>query len=476
MVNRFRMSLVAVLVAIAVIASACSDDSSTAAEGATGTEAAYIDSVEAISTEMGTTIEDAFDSAFENSEGRSFEQLLPGYSVALGTAISAELDALAQIEALDPPAAFETDHERIIEASRGRIEALTRQQAAADTGDTELIAQIDLELGSIMRDVLADLSPELTSYVVTTDRGDAAAVLFGDLDAEETEYLDAVATGWDEFNRRNRAFTETLQQSYSSNELLLLALLDAGAGEAFAAVRTVIVGIDPPPSYVEGHARLLAYLDEAVALDTTIAEAAETGNVVAFEVANYDLSLAGGRYSLEAPASLVAVNSDPANLVPPDDLPAAAYGEALWQSLQRFRILALERQVGSGVFPIVSDDKLAEAMALVLPTNIELTEESVAVIEALAPPAEFQAGHDRILAYLRGLIELRQSILQAATAGDLETLQTYGVLGGFAADRAETELWCAALADLGDDPIEPITATFFRPFAGGSLDRLCPAG
>ena len=149
------------------------------------------------------------------------------------------------------------------------------------------------------------------------------------------------------------------------------------------------------------------------------------------------------------PLSLVAVNGDPADLVPPEDLPGDAYGEALWQALQRFRILALRHQVSSGVFPIISDDKLAEGLALIVPTHIQLTEESVASVEALAPPAEFQAGHDRILAYLRELVELRQSVLQAATAGDLETLRTYGELGGFAAERAETELWCAALSRSG---------------------------
>ena len=141
----------------------------------------------------------------------------------------------------------------------------------------------------------------------------------------------------------------------------------------------------------------------------------------------------------------------------------------------RERMQADDHLLNSGVFPIIGDDKLAQALAAIVPTAIQLTEEAVAGVEALAAPAEFQAGHDRILAYLRGLVELRQSVLQAAAAGDLETLRTYGELGSFAAERAETELWCAARADLADDPIEPITATFFRPFEVPTADQLCPA-
>ena len=96
MVNRFRVSLVVVFVAIAVIASACAGDASTepeataspespeSPESAVSTEAEYIDSVEAISADMGALIEETFDSVFADAEGRSFESLLPEFSGASG--------------------------------------------------------------------------------------------------------------------------------------------------------------------------------------------------------------------------------------------------------------------------------------------------------------------------------------------------------------------------------------------------------
>jgi hypothetical protein len=486
--SRFQVRAVVVLTAVALLAGACggngsaeaeaaeTENGSAEAETAETQAAAYLESVDAIMSDSDAIIEETFDAVFVGTEGVTFESLLPEFSDALGTVIATERDALALFEALDPPEMFVADHEQVIEAMVDQIDAQTRQRAAADAGDTELISQIDVELRSIDRESMAGLSPQLVEYLVGSDGGLGVAALFVDLEVEEVEYLDAVATGWDEFRRRNQAFGEALERSYSSNERLLLALLDAGAGEAFAAVRAVIVEIDPPQSYVDGHAQLLAYLDETVALDTAIAEAAESGDVVAFEVANFQLGLAGNRFALEAPASLVAVNQDPADLAEPEDLPGGAYGEALWQELQRFRILALRPQTNTGVFVIISDDKLAESLAITTPTVIQLTEEAATGIEALTPPAEFEAGHERVLTYLRELVELRQSILRAATAGDLETLRTYGELGSFAAERAETEIWCAARAELADDPIEPITVTFFRPFGVATAAELCTAG
>lgn len=472
MVRQFRGGPIVVLISLAVIATACSGSGST--EDAEAIVAAYVASVEAISADNEETIAEAFESAFAGTEGQSFEALLPEFSSALEVAIAADRDSLVRFEALDPPELFVADHERFIVFVMDQIGAVTRQRAAADAGDTELIAQIDIEVASMVRGALADLSPAFGRHVARSANAVADAALFAGLTAEETDYFDDVATGWDEFGRRNRAFSQALSRSYTSDELLLLALLDAGAGEAFAAAQAVMVQIDPPPSYVDGHAQLLALFDELVALDAEIAEAARNGDVVGFEVANYAIRVAQSRFILEAPPSLVAVNGPTELLVPPEDLAGGAYGQALWEALQRFDILAFDQTISSGVFPVVSDEKLAQAMAEVMPTAIEFTEQAVASVDALAPPAEFEAGHDRVLAYLGGLVELRQSILQAATTGDLEALRTYGELGSFQAERYETELFCAARADLADDPIEPITATLFS-LGGIAATEICPA-
>lgn len=477
LVSRFRARLAIVsLVAFAMVAGACSGDSTdgSAAEVETS-DSSYVESVSRIGAETSSIIEDAFEAVFAQAEGQAFEQLLPDYSVALGVAISANQDAIARFEALDPPETFVADHDRLIQFLQNEVEVWTRQQVAADEGNLELMAQIDLELQSLLRNALADVSPEFAPYIITPDSRIAAAELFGDLEVDSAAYLDAVAQGWDEFARRNRDFGRALQQSYSSDELLLRALLNAGAGEAFAAARAVIIEIDPPASYVDGHERLLAYLDEAVALDSVVAESAEEGDVVGFEVANYGLALAGARFALDAPPSLVSVISDPADLVAPDGLPGGQFGEDLWQALGRFRTLALRQQLTTGVFPIISDENLAAVIAAVMPTGIDLTEDAIDAVAVLEAPDELRNGHDRLLAYFAELLELRKSILQAASVGDIDALRTYGELGGFAAERAETELWCEALADVADDPIEPVTATFFRPFEVATVAQLCPA-
>jgi len=220
-----------------------------------------------------------------------------------------------------------------------------------------------------------------------------------------------------------------------NDEFLLQALLDAGAGESFAAARDVIVEIDPPSAYAQGHARLIEYLDETVELDTAVADAARNVDVVGFEVANYGLLLAEARFAPEAPPSLVSAIRDPADLVPPKDLPSQEYGEAVWVALQKFRVSALDQQVTSGVFPIVSDENLAATIAVVYPTAIELTEQTATELQGLEAPTEFQAGHDHLLTYFEGLLKIRRSVFDSAAIGDLEPLRSYGELGGFAASR-----------------------------------------
>lgn len=475
--TRFQARLAIVsLVAFAMIASACSGDSTdgSAAEVETP-DSTYVESVSRVGAETSSIIEDAFEAVFAQAEGQAFEQLLPDYSAALGVAISANQDAIARLEALDPPETFVADHDRLIQFLHDEVEVMARQQLAADEGDTEFMAQIDLELQSLLRNALGDVSPEFARYIITPDTRIAAAELFGDLEADETAYLDAVAQGWDEFTRRSRDFGRALEQSYSSDELLLHALLTAGAGEAFAAVRAVIIEIDPPAAYAQGHEQLLAYLDETVALDSVVAEAAENGDVVGFEVANYGLAQAGAQFALEAPPSLASVVTGLAVQVAPEGLPGGQFGEDLWQALARFRTLALRQQLTTGVFPIISDENLAAVIAAIMPTGIELTEEALAAVAALEAPDELRNGHDRLLVYFDELLELRKSVLQAASIGDIDALRTYGELGGFAAERAETELWCEALADVADDPIEPVTATFFRPFEVATVAQLCPA-
>jgi hypothetical protein len=232
-------------------------------EEAEAADATYIEAVAQIRDEADSRIGGAFDAAFAQAEGRASDSLLPQLSGALETARAALQEALDLYQVLGPPERFAADHERTEQYFEDQIEAWTRQQAAADDGNAELVAEIDLELQSLTRQVLADVSPQFAEYIFAP-LDPAGASLFSD--------LDAVVLGMDEFGRRNRAFGAVLERSYSSDQLLLRALLDAGAGEAFASAQAVIVDIEPPATFAAGHARLLEYLVEAVAIDSEIAE------------------------------------------------------------------------------------------------------------------------------------------------------------------------------------------------------------
>ena len=133
MVDRFRgKGTVALLIALAFIAGACGNDTSDgvqADEGAApvdadAAEADFFEAIERISMETEGFVDEAFDSVFADSEGRAFESLLPDYAVALGTVVAFQDDAIAQLEALDPPEKFSQDHERGIQFLRDQNEAV----------------------------------------------------------------------------------------------------------------------------------------------------------------------------------------------------------------------------------------------------------------------------------------------------------------------------------------------------------------
>lgn len=470
-----RDALVGFLAAIALVAAACGDDTDSAdVDTNLVVEADYLDAVRSIGSETDQLIEGVFETGLTNTEGLAFETMLPQLSSTLGEVIALQNDAIARYEALEPPPAFANDHERGIRFLREQIDLWEQQQKAADDRDAPRFVQLDLELQSLTREALTELSAE---FLEAFSEGPNAAIAtsLGGLSDDDAAYLDAVAAGWDEFGRRVRDFRAALGRSYGSDEQLLAALLDAGAGEAFAAARDVIVEIDPPDGYADAHERLLDYLDETVALDTEIAEAAENGDVVGFEVTDFELRLAGARFVLDVPPALASIFGDIEQLVPPDDLPGGDFGADLWEALRRFRVLALRVDIGSGAFPVVRDETTAAALAAVMPTVIDVTEQSRSEVEALTPPTGFEGGHERLVAYFDEVLALRRSTLDAAREGDLESLRDDGVLGGPAVDRTETVLWCSALADLTDDPIEPITATFFLPVDGPSGTQLCPS-
>ncbi len=217
---------------------------------------------------------------------------------------------------------------------------------------------------------------EFAQRIGTSENGAAATQLFVGLEADETDYLDAVATGWEEFNRRNRSFSEALSQSYGNDQLLLDALLRAGAGEAFAAARAVIIEIDPPASYADGHARLLSYLDETGrARHGYRRSRRERRRLSRSKWPTTDSGSQAHGLRSRRHLRLRQSSPRPADLVPPEGLPGDAFGEELWQALQRFRVLAFRTQGSTGVFPIISDENLAAATATITPTVIDLTDE-----------------------------------------------------------------------------------------------------
>ena len=471
--------IAATVLAFVVLATACSaddnDDSAASTSAAvTAVEQDYLDAMDAIGTELDDTVEPLFDAIFADGDPGSAESVIPELAAAIESAIEAEDVAVAKIEALDTPDRFRTDQARMITFMSDRRELMTRQAEAGRARDVETFDAIDKELEALDRALLADVSFEFGEVMAYSE---VALASLTDLSGDDLDYLDAVSTAWDEFRRRVSQFGQALERSYGSGRELLQALLDAGAGEGFVAVRALVVEIDPPPTYEAPHQRLLEYLDETVRLDTLIAEAAAAGDVVAFEVANVELGIASGLYSLEVPPELAATSGASIEELASLDIPGGDYGIALAEELRRFRILALATPVSSGLFPSLADESVVAAFVEVAPLFIGLTQDSIDALAALDPPDEYVAGQARIADYLQSLFAERTSALAAGTDGDGADLRERGVLGDDAETvSAEDELLCAARDDLVDDPIWAIVEAVFEPPPGPpSAEQTCDA-
>ena len=248
-------------------------------------------------------------------------------------------------------------------------------------------------------------------------------------------------------------------------EALLNALYEAGAGEAWAAVQDVAVTIEPPPRFEGDHERWLVLLEELVRIDRLIGEAARDRDIVAFEVGNHLLGLAGGDASVDfSPEFATTIRfAPPPTLDAESAIAATSYGQELFEALRTF---SLSPEGAYVFFETTPDEAVLETIPQVAPEFIARIERSRASVDALSPPEEYAADHARILEYFGELLANQEGILAAAQSGDIGAVRT-----GIAPD-ATSDLYCAAAAELSDDLL-PAAAYFGAP--GEPPPPFCPS-
>ena len=379
----------------------------------------------------------------------------------LPAAIAASEASLAEFEALTPPEQYAADHERFITSQRELLELQRAELEAVEAGDLLRRNELVDEVPAVLRRSVNALSPEFLELVRDTEDDQTFVDIASGLNEEELAYLDGLTSGRDEFRRRNARFGQAIGRSYPNAEGLLRALRDAGAGEAMQAVYDVISQLEPPPSFAEDHALVVAYYEEAVEIDRGIGEAAESGDAARFLILNVSLGQAASATIFEVSPAVCSILFDRRLCAAAVSVPEGEYEQDLHFTLREFSV-----QFGTvgpwGNFdflPAGSDDSLFEFVAAVGPRAIEQVETTLADVSALSPPGELADDHRVLVLYFEQLLEAQTEIVRAAELGDVEAMRAGALLNSSALCDAQRDLSPAGQAivgfHFGGEPGEP---------------------
>jgi hypothetical protein len=272
---------------------------------------------------------------------------------------------------------------------------------------------------------------------------------------DERAYLDQVRAAYSLTETNFANFNRILGQSFASSDALLGALSEAGAGTTFSPTLDALQEIDPPERFRLDHELLLDKIEAADASDRAVAEAGENRDIVAFTVANKELSLALGSLAVETSSAFCfGLEVFPHLCEPGDDLPGGEYGSSLNTIMRDFelnwgsRVGSLvdtanpEQFGGVSYAPLISAEEYARLFALIGPEVEDVLVSVRESIEALDPSEEFVTDHDRLLQYFDGVADGFRALSQAVE--DDDRVSRLRLIGDQQAD------WCSARQDFFD--------------------------
>ena len=235
-----------------------------------------------------------------------------------------------------------------------------------------------------------------------------------------------------------------------------------------AAAYDVVAALTPPDGFVDDHALIVAYYEEAVAIDRTIGEAARSGDATTFLVANYELGTAAAPAIFDVAPAICSATFAQAGPVcsAAIDIPESDYERALRLAVRDFAVLFTPSGPWSSfdLLPAGSDEPVVAAAAILAPQAIAAIDETSQSVSALDPPTELASDHARLLAYLDELRVLQEGIAAAAEAADATLVR-----GGI---DATALAFCRAAADLS--PASHPAVGFF--FGKSARDRTLLCG
>ena len=232
-------------------------------------------------------------------------------------------------------------------------------------------------------------------------------------------------------------------------QVLFNALEQARILDTTAEMLKMFESLTPPRRFGEDHDIYLKFFRDQVTTAQAIDEAIKARDLphvhlntaelqVARRLARATVSPEFCRYVTPGPPG----QGGPANTPPPEDicrdeqLPGGEYGAAINRLTKRFQAQFAPRV---SFPPGMTPDELMEGLTYVQPAVVDLFGETLAELDAIEPPTEYQAGHQVLHDYFDQLLSTARAIDRAVASKDYDQLtrefDRSGEVGRAAADR-----------------------------------------
>ena len=181
----------------------------------------------------------------------------------------------ADAEAIDPPGAYASDHDRVVEAFVAIDEMAERWERALAQQDVLSVAALTAEMEVIYARMLVDVPPTLCRALRVGEVGNLCP-REGPAPHDYARQLDAIDRRYTaEFQPRVTAFLPAM----SDDELIAALLyLQPAIIAALEQTHTNASALEPPDEFRADHERYLRYLEETLTLSRQISSAAEAGD------------------------------------------------------------------------------------------------------------------------------------------------------------------------------------------------------
>lgn len=277
----------------------------------------------------------------------------------------------------------------------------------------------------------------------------------------EQAYLDEVESAAGLLLENFARFAEVMSEVFPTRGALLGALTEAGAGTAFDSGLAAMEALEPPERFRDEHELALDSLREFQRLDRQVGQAVEDADLVAFALANVQLS----ELSVESPLQhsetfcLARFIGTPHLCERPDLSSSGGYGEGVYSIVSRIDTDVMPALLGSQL-PALNDEEALEVLAAVAPSATTALEQIEDDARALDPPAEFVSDHDILVEYLGDFLGIATERRRAAERGDLQAVRAQVPL--------LIELFCGAANELSPTITPFVVVHFGGPTPCGS--------